>query len=167
MPPSTQEPTRSAGPLERHTSLPYGSAILRSRSPCTGTTLPQPERLGRTNDKRRLISGACCACQWYPRRDSNPRTRLRRPALYPTELRGRSGSSLPYFRSTQLARPGAQTRTSYGLFPADLRVPPLLGTPPVSSVERKKSAIASGVTRTVRWPMRATRSLPARTSLPK
>ena len=26
--------------------------------------------------------------KWYPRRDSNPRTRLRRPVLYPTELRG-------------------------------------------------------------------------------
>ena len=26
--------------------------------------------------------------RWYPRRDSNPRFRLRRPALYPTELRG-------------------------------------------------------------------------------
>src|SRR5690606_25692018 len=32
--------------------------------------------------------------EWYPRRDSNPRTRLRRPVLYPTELRGQAYSGL-------------------------------------------------------------------------
>ena len=26
--------------------------------------------------------------RWYPRRDSNPRTRLRRPALYPLSYGG-------------------------------------------------------------------------------
>ena len=29
-------------------------------------------------------------CAWRPRQDSNLCTRLRRPALYPTELRGRT-----------------------------------------------------------------------------
>ena len=29
-----------------------------------------------------------CRCSQYPRRDSNARTRLRRPLLYPPELRG-------------------------------------------------------------------------------
>ena len=31
---------------------------------------------------------------WYPRRDSNPCTRLRRPVLYPAELRGHRRSEV-------------------------------------------------------------------------
>ena len=33
--------------------------------------------------------------RWYARRDSNPRTWLRRPALYPTELRARFKNCTP------------------------------------------------------------------------
>src|SRR4029077_21164256 len=37
--------------------------------------------------KQGPIGPGTTLARWYARRDSNPRTRLRRPALYPTELR--------------------------------------------------------------------------------
>ena len=39
---------------------------------------------------------------WYPRRDSNPCFRLRRPTLYPAELRGHLDDDVEYspFRTT-------------------------------------------------------------------
>ena len=47
----------------------------------TGGRLPEPAHPGypQYNASR---------ATWYPRQDSNLRFRLRRPALYPTELRG-------------------------------------------------------------------------------